>query len=60
MRGKEENEMGPVVSDTHQKKVLGYIDKGASEGRNWSSTGVSCACQAMMTGTMSAVRCSTT
>lgn len=32
MRGKEENEMGPVVSDTHQKKVLGYIDKGASEG----------------------------
>ena len=32
MRGKEENEMGPVVSDTHQKKVLGYIDKGVSEG----------------------------
>lgn len=32
MRGKEENEMGPVVSDTHQKKVLGYIDKGESEG----------------------------
>ncbi len=24
--------MGPVVSDTHQKKVLGYIDKGESEG----------------------------
>ena len=32
MRGQEENEMGPVVSDTHQKKVLGYIDKGESEG----------------------------
>ncbi|VTN13542.1 Methylmalonate semialdehyde dehydrogenase [acylating] [Raoultella terrigena] len=32
MRGKEENEMGPVVSDSHQKKVLGYIDKGVSEG----------------------------
>ena len=32
MRGKEENEMGPVVSEAHQKKVLGYIDKGVSEG----------------------------
>ncbi|ALB53948.1 CoA-acylating methylmalonate-semialdehyde dehydrogenase [Cronobacter malonaticus] len=32
MRGPEENEMGPVVSDAHQKKVLGYIEKGVSEG----------------------------
>ncbi|MBE8208155.1 aldehyde dehydrogenase family protein, partial [Leptospira borgpetersenii serovar Ballum] len=32
MRGPEENEMGPVVSDVHQKKVLGYIEKGVSEG----------------------------
>ncbi|KAA8671709.1 CoA-acylating methylmalonate-semialdehyde dehydrogenase [Pantoea dispersa] len=28
----EENEMGPVVSAAHQKKVLGYIDKGEQEG----------------------------
>ncbi|PMC26295.1 methylmalonate-semialdehyde dehydrogenase (CoA acylating), partial [Klebsiella aerogenes] len=32
LRGKDENEMGPVVSEAHQKKVLGYIDKGVSEG----------------------------
>ncbi len=32
LRGSEENKMGPVVSDIHQKKVLGYIDKGVSEG----------------------------
>lgn len=32
LRGSEENEMGPVVSSTHQKKVLGYIDKGVDEG----------------------------
>lgn len=31
-RGAEENEMGPVVSAAHQKKVLGYIDKGEQEG----------------------------
>lgn len=30
--GQKENEMGPVVSQAHQKKVLGYIDKGVSEG----------------------------
>lgn len=30
--GQQENEMGPVVSQAHQKKVLGYIDKGVSEG----------------------------
>ncbi|WP_258271043.1 aldehyde dehydrogenase family protein, partial [Escherichia coli] len=30
--GQMENEMGPVVSQAHQKKVLGYIDKGVSEG----------------------------
>lgn len=32
MRGDKENEMGPVVSQAHQKKVLGYIDKGVAEG----------------------------
>ncbi|SFN41767.1 malonate-semialdehyde dehydrogenase (acetylating) / methylmalonate-semialdehyde dehydrogenase [Izhakiella capsodis] len=31
-RGDAENEMGPVVSAAHQKKVLGYIDKGEQEG----------------------------
>lgn len=31
-KGSEENEMGPVVSAAHQKKVLGYIDKGVQEG----------------------------
>ncbi len=31
-QGAEENEMGPVVSAAHQKKVLGYIDKGEQEG----------------------------
>ncbi|CAX61800.1 MULTISPECIES: CoA-acylating methylmalonate-semialdehyde dehydrogenase [Erwinia] len=31
-KGSEENEMGPVVSAAHQKKVLGYIDKGEQEG----------------------------
>ena len=31
-QGSEENEMGPVVSAVHQKKVLGYIDKGVAEG----------------------------
>ncbi|KAA8998537.1 CoA-acylating methylmalonate-semialdehyde dehydrogenase [Affinibrenneria salicis] len=28
----EENEMGPVISAAHQKKVLGYIDQGVKEG----------------------------
>ncbi|WP_367143401.1 CoA-acylating methylmalonate-semialdehyde dehydrogenase [Pantoea stewartii] len=32
LRGGDENEMGPVVSGPHQKKVLGYIDKGVNEG----------------------------
>ncbi|WP_130832463.1 CoA-acylating methylmalonate-semialdehyde dehydrogenase [[Erwinia] mediterraneensis] len=31
-QGAEENEMGPVVSVAHQKKVLGYIDQGEKEG----------------------------
>lgn len=31
-KGDQENEMGPVVSAAHQKKVLGYIDKGVEEG----------------------------
>ncbi len=31
-KGKDEHEMGPVVSEAHQKKVLGYIDKGVAEG----------------------------
>ena len=31
-KGSDENEMGPVVSAAHQKKVLGYIDKGEQEG----------------------------
>ncbi|WP_313373359.1 CoA-acylating methylmalonate-semialdehyde dehydrogenase [Pantoea sp. CTOTU50773] len=31
-KGAEVNEMGPVVSAAHQKKVLGYIDKGEAEG----------------------------
>lgn len=46
LRGKDENEMGPVVSRAHQQKVLGYIDKGVSEGatlvmdgRNYSVAG---------------------
>ena len=30
--GAQENEMGPVVSQAHQKKVLGYIERGVSEG----------------------------
>ncbi|EKP5052377.1 malonate-semialdehyde dehydrogenase IolA [Salmonella enterica] len=48
LRGKDENEMGPVVSRAHQQKVLGYIDKGVSEGatlvmdgRNYSVAGYS-------------------
>lgn len=32
VKGEQENEMGPVVSLAHQKKVLGYIDKGVAEG----------------------------
>lgn len=32
LRGKDENEMGPVISKAHQTKVLGYIDHGVSEG----------------------------
>ncbi|ATA21299.1 methylmalonate-semialdehyde dehydrogenase [acylating] [Gibbsiella quercinecans] len=32
LRGEQENEMGPVVSRAHQQKVVGYIDKGVSEG----------------------------
>ncbi|MTH47861.1 CoA-acylating methylmalonate-semialdehyde dehydrogenase [Intestinirhabdus alba] len=32
LRGGEENEMGPLVSAAQRKKVLGYIDKGVSEG----------------------------
>ncbi|MBI3309902.1 MAG: aldehyde dehydrogenase family protein, partial [Serratia liquefaciens] len=31
-QGGEENEMGPLVSSAHQKKVLGYIDLGVEEG----------------------------
>lgn len=31
-QGAEENEMGPLVSAAHQKKVLGYIDQGEREG----------------------------
>ncbi|HEJ9056860.1 TPA: CoA-acylating methylmalonate-semialdehyde dehydrogenase [Serratia fonticola] len=31
-QGGEENEMGPLVSSAHQKKVLGYIDIGVKEG----------------------------
>ncbi len=30
--GSEENEMGPVVSQAHQRKVVGYIDRGVEEG----------------------------
>jgi malonate-semialdehyde dehydrogenase (acetylating)/methylmalonate-semialdehyde dehydrogenase len=32
LRGKEENEMGPVISKAHQSKVVGYIDQGVAEG----------------------------
>ncbi len=32
IRGPEENQMGPVVSAAHQKKVMSYIDKGEQEG----------------------------
>ncbi|EHQ8971285.1 CoA-acylating methylmalonate-semialdehyde dehydrogenase [Escherichia coli] len=32
VKGDKENEMGPVVSQAHQKKVLGYIDQGVAEG----------------------------
>lgn len=28
----QENEMGPLVSSTHQQKVQGYIDQGVKEG----------------------------
>lgn len=31
-QGGEENEMGPLISAVHQKKVLGYIDEGVKEG----------------------------
>ncbi|CNG73918.1 CoA-acylating methylmalonate-semialdehyde dehydrogenase [Yersinia frederiksenii] len=31
-QGGEENEMGPLISAAHQKKVLGYIDQGIKEG----------------------------
>ena len=31
-QGGEENEMGPLVSSAHQKKVLGYINLGVEEG----------------------------
>ncbi|CAJ0992463.1 CoA-acylating methylmalonate-semialdehyde dehydrogenase [Pantoea sp. Nvir] len=31
-KDREENDMGPVVSTAHQKKVLSYIDKGEQEG----------------------------
>ncbi|WP_268594306.1 aldehyde dehydrogenase family protein, partial [Escherichia coli] len=31
-QGGEENEIGPLVSSAHQKKVLGYIDLGVEEG----------------------------
>ena len=31
-QGGEENEMGPLISAAHQKKVLGYIDQGVKEG----------------------------
>lgn len=29
---KEGTEMGPVISEAHRKRVLGYIEKGAAEG----------------------------
>ncbi len=60
MRGQEENEMGPVVSDTHQKKVLGYIDKGESEGQNWWSMAANCVYRVTTRATMSAAPCSIT
>lgn len=56
----EENEMGPVVSDTHQKKVLGYIDKGEAKGQNWWSMAANCACRVTTRATMSAAPCSIT
>ncbi|MBS0847823.1 CoA-acylating methylmalonate-semialdehyde dehydrogenase [Citrobacter sp. JGM124] len=46
VKGKEENEMGPVISRAHQQKVCGYIDRGEEEGatllidgRNYSVAG---------------------
>ncbi|WP_312240531.1 CoA-acylating methylmalonate-semialdehyde dehydrogenase [Pantoea sp.] len=41
-KGAEENEMGPVVSAAHQKKVLGYIDAGEKEGAKLVVDGRNC------------------
>lgn len=37
--GDKENQMGPVVSLVHQKKIVGYIDKGVEEGATLISDG---------------------
>ncbi len=45
MRGQEENEMGPVVSDTHQKKCSAILIKAKAKGQNWWSMAANCACR---------------
>lgn len=60
MRGKEENEMGPVVSDTHQKKCWDILIKGSARGRRWWLTDASRRCPGLKRDTTSAERCSTT
>lgn len=42
LKGAQENEMGPVVSQAHQQKVIGYIDKGVAEGADLVVDGRHC------------------
>ncbi len=60
MRGQEENEMGPVVSDTHQKKCSAILIKAKAKGQNWWSMAANCACRVTTRATMSAAPCSIT
>lgn len=60
MRGGEENEMGPVVSDTHQKKCSAILIKAKAKGQNWWSMAANCACRVTTRATMSAAPCSIT
>ncbi len=57
LRGKDENEMGPVVSRAHQQKVLGYIDKGVSEEQLWSWMAATIAWRDILKAFMSAALC---
>ncbi len=57
LRGKDENEMGPVVSRAHQQKVLGYIDKGVSGEQLWSWMAATIAWRDILKAFMSAALC---